>query len=181
MKARAKAQLQIQEMAFVLVGLILFFGLIMLFFAVFQQAKIKSLAEQTRREEIVAKLHSIVNMPEFACREAFCIDEEKVQGFLALSQKQKYYEKFDKQYIVLIKVERVWSQEGAGSNICNKENVPQSPSNCKTYEIYNNTAKKSSYEAHSTFTLMCHHTLTNGQAAIVCDVGKIVVGFEVPK
>jgi hypothetical protein len=178
MKARTRAQLQIQEMAFVLVGLILFFGLIMLFFAVFQQAKIKSLAEQTRREEIVAKLHSIVNMPEFACREAFCIDEEKMLGFLALSQqqKQKYYEKFDKQYIVLIKVERVWPDRGNAKCDTNN-NIP----NCKTYEIYNNTAKKSSYEAHSTFTLMCHHALTNGQAAIVCDVGKIVVGFEVPK
>jgi hypothetical protein len=75
---------------------------------------------------------------------------------------------------VLIKVERVWPDRGNAK--CDTNTL-----NCKTYEIYNNTAKKSSYEAHSTFTLMCHHTLTNGQVAIVCDVGKIVVGFEVPK
>jgi hypothetical protein len=163
MKARARAQLQIQEMAFVLVGLILFFGLIMLFFAVFQQAKIKSLAEQTRREEIVAKLHSIVNMPEFACREAFCIDEEKVLGFLALptSQKDRYYEKFKKQYIVLIRIDRVWPQ---GQSI----------------EIYNATSGKS-YEAHSTFVVVCNQSQTQTGPTILCGVGKIVVGFEVPK
>jgi hypothetical protein len=164
-KMRARAQLQIQEMVFVLVGLILFFGLIMLFFAVFQQAKIKSLAEQTRREEIVAKLHSIVNMPEFACREAFCIDEEKVQGFLALPQKQKdkYYEKFKKQYIVLIRIDRVWPQ-GQSQSI----------------EIYNATSGKS-YEAHSTFVVVCNQSQTQTGPTILCGIGKIVVGFEIPK
>ena len=174
MKQR-KSQLQIQEMAFVLVGLILFFALLMLFFAVFQQAKIKSLAEQVRREETVAKLHTIINMPEFSCREAFCIDEEKLIAFSQIDKLkiEKYQQKFDKANIVLIKVERVWPlQPGQTQTQCDNSNRPP---NCGYHVIYNNTAGKN-YEGHSTFVPMCYHS-----DGLRCDVGKIVVAFELPK
>ncbi|MEM2933126.1 MAG: hypothetical protein QW622_02890 [Candidatus Pacearchaeota archaeon] len=170
-----QAQIQFQEMAFVLVGLILFFALLLTFFSIFQSAKIKQLATETRREETIAKLESIANMPEFSCREAFCIDEEKLIGFLnlPLQQQKKYFEAWEKSNLILIKVERIWPEK---SGKCNEQNVGE----CKFYEIFNKTIGKN-YEAHSTFMPLCYYSSTQGYQGYRCDIGKIIVGFEIAK
>jgi len=168
-KKTKKAQLQIQEMAFVLVGIILFFGLLLIVFSVFQSAKIKQSAEEIRREETIGKLESIANMPEFSCREAFCIDEEKLIGFIDLPQqdKNKYYSLWQKSKIALIKVERVYP---ASSGDCTNASYP----NCKTYTIYKRDVD---YEAHSTFMPLCYYSTSQPQG-YKCDITKIIVGFE---
>lgn len=183
-KKKTKAQLQLQEMAFVLVGLILFFALLLLFFAVFQQARIKSLAEEIRREETIAKLHSIANMPEFSCREAFCVSEESLLAFKNLDdvQKQKYYKMWDEAKIVLIKFERVFQgqidmAQPTSPRSCDNINVLP---NCDYHIIYNKTLEKN-YEAHSTFIPMCYIANEKGIPISYCNIGKIIVGFELAR
>ncbi|MEM1535022.1 MAG: hypothetical protein QXE64_01840 [Candidatus Pacearchaeota archaeon] len=178
-KAR-QAQIQFQEMAFVLVGLILFFGLILIFFSIYQSARIKELAETTRREETISKIQSIANSPEFACREAYCVDEEKLLGFAALdaSKKQRYEKMWEGAKIVLIAFERIWPQKKQA--LCNERNPPP---DCTIHVIYNKTAGKN-WESHSIFVPLCHYlsqTSSSGLSGYRCTIGKAVVAFETTK
>ncbi|MEM1577789.1 MAG: hypothetical protein QXM27_02150 [Candidatus Pacearchaeota archaeon] len=164
-----KSQIHIQEMAFVLVALILLFALVMLTFAMFQTAKTKQLAKSLQREKIVSMLDSIANMPEFSCKKAYCLDEEKIIAYIEKADKKIYKNLWEKSKIALIKVERVYPNiEGK----CNKSNYP----NCKTYIIYDSGKN---YEAYSTFMPLCYYDYEFGSTR--CDIAKLIVGFEIPK
>ncbi len=164
-----KGQIHIQEMIFFIVAVVLLFSIVLLFFTVFQSAKIKKLATEIRREKTIAMLESIATMPEFSCRQGFCIDEQKVLSFL--EKKKEYEDLWNKSKIALIKIERVYPLV---DKECNLENFP----NCKTYIIYNSTK---SYEAYATYVPLCYVYNEGGFLLEKCDVGEIVVGFEIPK
>lgn len=164
-----KGQIQIQEMAFVLVAIILLFGLILLGFAMFQSTKIKQLAYETRKEKTIAMLDSIANMPEFSCKNAYCLDEEKLIAYLNLEDRRTVYDKFWKNLnIALIKVERIVPEKQGN---CNEQNYP----NCKTYVLY---VSNKDYQAYSTFMPLCYYSTNYGKR---CDIAKLTVGFEIPK
>jgi len=167
---KRKAQLQIQEMAFVLVAIILLFGLVLLGFAVFQSAKVKQLAYEIRKEKTIGMLDSIANMPEFSCKNAYCLDEEKLIAYLEMpnEQKETYNNIWEKSKIALIKVERILPEE---SGTCNSQNYPD----CKTYTLYQ---RNIDYQAYSTFMPLCYYDSIYGWK---CDIAKLIVGFEVPK
>jgi hypothetical protein len=167
---KRKGQIQMQEMIFFIVGIVLLFSIILLFFSVFQSAKIKKLATEIRREKTIAMLESIVSMPEFSCREGFCIDEQKLVAFL--DKKDEYKDLWNKSKIALIKVKRAYPNT---NNIeCNSENFP----NCNTYIIYNSGKN---YEAYATYTPLCYVYNEGGFVMERCDIAEIIVGFEVPE
>jgi len=159
-----------QEMIFFLVAIVLLFSLILLFFTVFQSAKIKQMATEIRREKTIAMLESIANMPEFSCRQGFCIDEQKVLAFL---DKSKEYEDFWKKLkIALIKIERVYPSV---NNVdCNKQSFP----NCKRYIVYDS---RKNYEAYATYLPLCYIYNEGGFAMEKCDIAELIVGFEIPE
>ncbi|MCS7134523.1 MAG: hypothetical protein NZ889_01545 [Candidatus Pacearchaeota archaeon] len=107
-----KAQIKIQEMAFVLIAIILLFGLVFVFFAKFELNKIRELAKQTREERAITLVRTIASMPEIRCSEetseAACLDLEKVSAFNESSSLQRKYEKFwSNNYVTEIVVEEI--------------------------------------------------------------------------
>jgi hypothetical protein len=83
-----KAQLKIQEMAFVLLAVIFLFGIILLFFTAFQSRQTAAYAEYLRDAKTITSLEVIASMPEFRCSassgstsESVCLDEDKVNAF----------------------------------------------------------------------------------------------------
>lgn len=164
-----RAQIQIQEIAFVLLALILLFGLVLLIFSMFQIAKTRELAIYLQKEKIIAMLDSIANMPEFSCKKAYCLDEEKIIGYIEKENKEIYNNLWKKSRIAIIKVERIYPKR---SGNCNAHNYP----NCKTYIIYNSGKD---YQAYSTFMPLCYYN--SEISSVKCDIAKLIVGFEIQK
>jgi len=87
-KIRKKGQFKIQEMAFVLLAVVLLFGLVFLFFARFQLGQVQDVATKTREERAITLVRAVASMPELRCSksitrigESSCLDLDKVVAF----------------------------------------------------------------------------------------------------
>ena len=81
-----KAQIKIQEMAFVLLALALLATLAALFFVRFQSANIANAGEEIRQQNAISLLDKIASMSELNCpRGEICVDEDKA---IIVSQNQ---------------------------------------------------------------------------------------------
>ena len=74
-----KAQMKIQEMAFVLLALALLAVIATLFFVRFQSGKLAEAGELAKQQTAISLLDKIASMPELSCSEGeICIDQDKV-------------------------------------------------------------------------------------------------------
>jgi hypothetical protein len=78
------AQMKIQQMAFMLIAIFLFFALVGLFVFTFQFSNLKKSAELLEEKEAKALVSKLANSPEFSCYNSFgsekvdCIDLDKI-------------------------------------------------------------------------------------------------------
>jgi len=89
-KSSRKGQLKIQEMAFMLLAVILLFALAGMFFLTIIFNDIKKNANLLEKEEAIAIAVNLADMPEFSCGKELCIDADK----LIVMQNRKDYEGF---------------------------------------------------------------------------------------
>ena len=162
-----KAQIQIQEMAFVLVGIFLFFGLVFLGFTMWQSAQMKGQAEQLRLEKSIAMVSSLISQPEFSCskQQGYCIDEDKLNVFINnYASDIKYKKLWSSANVNFIEIKRVYPKtEGACQG-----NYP----NCNYYVVYDAGGDKL---IESTFANLCHYDSTYGYK---CDIAEVLVGVK---
>ena len=84
MITKNKAQLKIQQMAFMLMAVTLFFALVGMFVLVIKFSGLKESASILEEKNALLLVTKIANSPEFSCGEAFgsakinCIDADKV-------------------------------------------------------------------------------------------------------
>ncbi|MEM4640918.1 MAG: hypothetical protein QXW65_00100 [Candidatus Pacearchaeota archaeon] len=152
-----KTQFKIQEMAFVLLAVVLLFGLIFVFFARFEFARVRQLAEKTREERVITLVRSIASMPELRCSgsivktsEAACLDLDKVRAFNESSALRERYKKlWTSSYITEVVVQEIY------------------PSN-KVYYVYKGQASNLSY--FSFFPLCSQEN---------CSLARLSVGIKI--
>lgn len=79
MLKQKKSQIKVQETAFVLLALILLFGLILIFYVKFQFGRIEKIGEEKQKEAALSLLEKIPAMPELKCgmSKGLCIDKDK--------------------------------------------------------------------------------------------------------
>lgn len=78
----SKSQMKIQQMAFMIVALLLFFVIAGLFFLSYSTSSLKDDAALLKEEQAVTSLKVIATMPELVCEGSYsglCIDEDKAQ------------------------------------------------------------------------------------------------------
>ena len=130
-----KAQIKIQEMAFVLLALVLLAGIVFIFVLRFQAGNLEKAGELAKQKEAISLLEKIAALPELNCENgAICIDEDKA---LIVSQNQDKVKNLF-QNIKKAQVRRIWPagdiltiyQSGHGNqsyatfiNICKQEKV----------------------------------------------------------
>ena len=75
-----KAQMQIQQMSFMLIAVFIFFALVGMFFLRVQVGGIKGSAAQLQKEQAISSLQVIADMPElnFDCKESMTLDKDKL-------------------------------------------------------------------------------------------------------
>jgi hypothetical protein len=164
-----KGQIKIQQMAFMLLAITLFFVLVGLAVLAFKFSSIQETATIVNEENALLLSTKIANSPEFSCGDSFdktmtnCIDGDKVMMLKELSNR---YEGFWGNVPNII-IESVYPTNGLE---CTKGNYP----NCGVIKIHDREME-GFYQPN--FVSLCRKVLDNGETLNKCEVAKIFVGY----
>ncbi len=154
-RGNKKAQFKIQQMAFMLVAVIVLFGFVLIFFTRLQLGTIEKSASEIRREQAINMLHNIAAMPELRCSsgsEINCIDKAKLQGFMKV--KSNYYPMWKNAFISKVKIEQFYPKG-------------------QEYILYTGTSYESTM-SYSTYIPLCEQEMYDFN----CTIGKITVSSK---
>ena len=163
-----KAQLKIQQMAFMLIAVTLFFILVGMFVLSIYLSDLRNTAlvfEEKNARLLVAKL---ANSPEFSCGEAFkgkktnCIDADKVM--MLRENINKYSGFWDVENIEI----RIIYPESTNIE-CTLENYPD----CNIIKIRDGPIT----EEFSNFVSLCRKASLDGEVYNKCEIAKLMVSY----
>ncbi|HLC86891.1 MAG TPA: hypothetical protein VJH65_01280 [Candidatus Nanoarchaeia archaeon] len=164
------AQLKIQQMAFVLVAVVLFFvvvGIFILKVSVANLREQKDVLEEDNARLLVAKL---ANSPEFSCGEGFgtaranCIDLDKV---MMLKENIEKYTGF--WGVGNIEIIRIYPVREEGNIECNLGNYP----NCNWIKLKEGAETGFGGE---TYVSLCRKEKYTDKIDNKCEIGKLIAG-----
>lgn len=171
MKARTltrnkNGQMKIQQMAFVLLAVFVFFAIVALLYLSFRTKDIAGTAEQLEAESAKESLLKIASTPEFAWKSGNseiedcpnCVDFDKV---FALGGMKGYKELWGFDYLA---VKRVYPAESAEIE-CSRANYP----NCGKITLEDGEIGTPA----SAFVAICRRVLENDNFYRKCEIGKI--------
>ena len=162
-----KAQLKIQEMAFFLVAIVLFFILVGLFVFSIIFSNLSKGATQAAEQRTLSSITNLADSPEFSCGEPNCVDADKIIGLMQNNRYENFWpfsslkvlksSGFDKTESEMIK--------------CSVANYP----NCDIFEIYD---KNENERAISNFVALCRVELENTYNYKRCEIAKLIAGTK---
>jgi hypothetical protein len=167
----SKAQIKIQEMAFVLVALMIFGAIGGIFFINYRINQTKSVVEDQRQTRAIEMALKLCDMPELSwssdnkeCSNCIDLDKALVLKEKTVSGAYKYFWNKD---IDWIKIELLYPKK---SGECTSSNYP----NCAEITILNRT-KEHSYEG--AFVALCRYNQEKGDN-FECELGRILVSAK---
>jgi hypothetical protein len=166
-----KAQMKIQQMAFMLMAVTLFFVLVGIFVLVFMFSNLKESVALLEEENAMLLVTKLANTPEFACGEAFgsskanCVDADKV---MALKENiGKYADFWGVSSIEIRKIHPKTETEV----VCNNANYPD----CNLIQIISEDFTGTGF---SNFVSLCRKDYLEGDVYDRCELAKIIVGSK---
>ncbi|PIN90241.1 hypothetical protein COU57_03985 [Candidatus Pacearchaeota archaeon CG10_big_fil_rev_8_21_14_0_10_32_14] len=172
---RRLGQLKIQQMAFMLIAIMIFFVLIGMFFMVYQVSNLRAKATELEEQNARKLISKLANSPEFSCGRSFrdgevdCVDFDKL---MILKDQSKNYGDF--WGVAEIQIEKIYPK--LLSNVtCSFQNYP----NCRDITIYNEKVNKKSYVTN--YVALCRKDIYNREETKnieVCELAKIKIRYE---
>ncbi|MEM4330778.1 MAG: hypothetical protein QW273_02095 [Candidatus Pacearchaeota archaeon] len=165
-----KSQMRIQQMAFMIVAVFIFFIFAGLFLLNFFIGDLRQQAYNLEKEKISQALSSWTELPEFSCTEKskYCIDETKIEILMSNEIKKEYEDYWPVSFM------RVYKLEKMSSNLISCPNE-----NCNYYEIINKN--ENSIFAYSTYVSLCRKVKEENFASYKCELAKFEIGMKKPK
>ena len=168
-KKHTKAQMKIQQTAFMLIAVTIFLVLAAMFVLIIKFSGLKESASLLEEEEAMLLVTKLANSPEFSCGKSFgtgktnCVDFDKV---FALKDSIENYKNF--WGVSGIELRKVYPED---ETICTGENYP----NCGYLEILEATGT-----AQSNFVTICRKESSeeSGINYNECEVGRLLVYYE---
>ncbi len=161
----SKGQFKIQQMVFVLVAIIILFGIVSIFFVSIRFGSLRSEVDDQRKEAVFEQVRKMAGTPEFIWTSSSdcsaCVDMDK----LLLLKNRTSYKGFWKD-ISLLKVSRVYPKYQTEE--CNLNSYPE----CNSITL----VKGDDISAYESFVSLCRYDGDIGQTR--CEMGKIIMGFE---
>ncbi len=172
MKKNKKSQIKIQEMAFMLVGVFLFFILAGLFaISIFYSNLIKE-TNLIRQSNTISAVTNLADSPEFSCTsyKTGCVDEDKLLVLI----NRRSYEKFWPKTISSLKVIKLsaFNKPGAEMIDCNTQNYPD----CEKFVVYDRNI--ANQREVSSFIILCRTEYENKYVFEKCEIAKLVAGTD---
>jgi len=176
MKKVKRGQIQIQEMAFMLVGVALFFTLAGLIALAFIYTNLYKTANDLAETKTFAAIVALADSPEFSCvdSKSNCVDGDKV---INLIDKKDYIGFWPFSSLRVVTRYSAFSKSYDEMIICNKANYPD----CDMIVIYD---KKVENEiATSSFVAFCRKEYEDfgnlgGYSYDKCEIGMLIAGTE---
>jgi hypothetical protein len=171
-RASKHGQFKIQQMAFMLIAVILFFALVGIFVVAFGLSEIKQTANLLEEQNAMLLVSKLANSPEFSCGEAYggtrinCIDFDKV---MMLKQDISKYKGF--WGVNNIEIRKILGSEP--ETPCNLTNYP----NCNTLKLLENSSQGYDY---SNFVSLCSKQKSPNTGVVYdkCEMAKLIVRYK---
>lgn len=159
-----KAQMKIQEMAFMIVGLVILFSMVAIFFIIFQSSDLKQSVEFLNKQKAISTVAKLSETPELSCGnyESLCVDADKL---IILKNKTQYRDFWQVESFVIQKINNLSDIE------CNRGNYNL----CNTYTLKQSNKNQTYY---SSFLVICRKELKNDYSYDLCELGKAIVGLK---
>ncbi|MCK5609182.1 hypothetical protein KAR91_45330 [Candidatus Pacearchaeota archaeon] len=168
-----RGQLKIQQMAFVLLAITLFFVLAGMFALIFLMAGLRNEATALEEKNALLLVTKLANSPEFSCGGAYgsdrvnCVDADKV---MVLSKNIDKYSKF--WGLENIEIRKIYPK--GDTLVCTLSNYPD----CNSIKIKSSSSGDVSGYYLENFVTLCRKAQDNGITYNNCDVAKLLVSYE---
>ena len=168
MQTMVRGQMKIQQMAFVLIAVMIFLVFVGLFVLAFSFSGLKKTANEQSQNNAKLLVSKLANSPEFSCGGAFgsekvnCINFDKVMGL-----KGKYTGFWD--------VSRIEIRKMTDDKACTSSNYP----NCGRIVVYSKEGDNGA--GQSNFVSLCRKEVKEGVSYNLCEMAKLIVNYEVKK
>jgi len=166
-----RAQFKIQQMAFMIIAVIIFFALVGIFVLAFRLSSIKETANLLEQQNAMLLVSKMANSPEFSCGDAYggtrinCVDFDKA---IILKQNMAKYRNF--WGVSNIEIRKTSGLMGEVS--CSLGNYP----NCNVIRLIENSS--SGYD-YSNFVSLCWKEKTeSGSLYDKCEIAKLIVRYK---
>lgn len=169
-KMNKQGQLKIQQMAFMLMAVTLFFVLVGLFVLVVKFSGLRESATELSEKNALLLVTKLANSPEFSCGEALgsnkinCIDADKI---MVLKENLVKYSGF--WGVANIEIRKIYPK--TVNEICNFGNYPD----CTFIRLYPREVEGYSV---SNFVSLCRKELFAGEIYDKCDLAELIVSYE---
>ena len=169
-----QAQMKIQQMSFMLLGVFLFFALVGMIILTVKFSGLKQAATDLKEQNAILLVTKLANSPEFSCGEAYgtqktdCIDEDKV---MMLKENIGKYTGF--WGVSNIEIRRIYPKNN-GIN-CTLSNYPH----CDTITLIEKSGLKSNlgYDK-SNFVALCRKEKYKNEVVNKCEMARLIVRYE---
>lgn len=167
-----KAQMKIQQTAFMLIAIVMFFVLAGIFVISFKLSSLKKDAALLEERNALFLVTKLAESPEFSCGQGFgnkkvhCIDFDKI---LALKNNiNKYKDFWQVSNIEIIRIQAL------GQEIQEIECTPMNYPNCTYLKLI---SQDSSGPDYSTFVSLCRKGSYQGEIYDQCDLAKFILRY----
>ncbi len=166
-----KAQMKIQQMAFMLMAITLFFVMVGMFLLVFRFSGLKESATMLEEKNAMLLVTKLANSPEFSCGEAFgsnrinCVDSDKV---MMLKKNIAKYSDF--WGVAEIKIRKIYPNNG--NIVC----TPGNYENCGVIEVLSKNVNL--MPPASNFVSLCKKDSYEGEVYDKCELASFIVSSE---
>ncbi len=164
----SKAQLKIQEMAFFIVAIVLFFVLAGLFVLSIMYSNLYKSATEVAEQRTLSSITNLADTPEFSCGEPNCVDSDKL---IALMQNKKYENFWPFSSLSIRKMQAFDKTEGEMIE-CTKENYP----NCDIFVFYDKEV--ASERTIASYVALCRNDAENNFVYDKCEIAEFIAGTE---
>jgi len=168
---KTKAQMKIQQTAFMLIAVTLLFVLVGMFVLIFKFSDLRQSATELEEKNALLLVSKLANSPEFSCGDAFgtsrinCIDADKV---MVLKENIEKYQNF--WGVSNIEIRRIYPQIDQDI-LCNIENYPD----CNIIRLY---AREPIGIDLSNFVALCRKDIINEETYDKCELARLIVSYE---
>jgi len=164
---KKKAQMEIQQMVFMIIAVFIFFTLVGVFFLTIQMSQLRGDAAKLQKEQTISSIKTIADMPElnFDSSESMTIDEDKAI-VMSGSLGEDYADFWPVASIDLYKVYPEFEKP-----------IKCPAPNCNYYQIYDNG--QTNKQQYAAFVSICSKQKESGSVYKRCDIGKLVVGVKI--
>lgn len=160
----SKGQIKIQQMAFVLVGFMILFGIVALFYVSLKTASLKESATEIRHDQARELVRKLAGSPELRSDECpSCVDLDKV---FVITERPSY-QGFWGNNIAFLKIKKIYPVNGTREVECENRNYPA----CNTITLIDTN---STYVSEEAFVSICRYEGT--QRYTKCELGKVIMG-----